>query len=275
MRVQIVMPAINLWNAYTRAAIESVNTAMVRAADHGIPCRLLLVDNASTDETSEEASKLVSDVFCHQRNEERWSFSKSVNFGVRDAFERGYDLVLVVNNDITLHPEAIWRLVGAFGKERERPTAMVTCLDVRGEVDEKGFAPAQIGELVAHDKEECEEAEHPCFSAFMVSQAGWEEVGEFDEAFAPAYFEDNDYHRRINLSGMMAVAHPAAMFYHYGSKTSQEAGEPGRPVMTSPQFEKNRAVYVGKWGGLPGQETYEHPYNNPAFDWRHTKQSTT
>lgn len=272
MKVQIVMPAINLWAKYTKAAIESVNTAMVRAADHGIQCRLLLIDNASTDETREEAGKLVSEVFSHMRNETRLSFPQSVNVGVKDAWERGFDFALVLNNDITLHPESIWRLVGAFGKERNKPTAMLTCMDVRGEMQEKGIMPDYIGQLVAGDYENIEESEGPNFSAFMLDKNCWEEIGEFDELFYPAYFEDNDYHYRINLAVMGAYVHPPALFYHYGSRTTNEAGEGGRQVVSGSQFEKNLSSYMGKWGGRPGQETYEHPYNNPDFDLRRTKQ---
>ncbi len=89
MKVQIVMPSINLWNKYVKDALISVQEAMVSAKTHGIDCRLLFIDNASTDETKAEAGKMVSDLFSHVRNEERLGFQKSVNFGVNDGFERG------------------------------------------------------------------------------------------------------------------------------------------------------------------------------------------
>lgn len=272
MKVQIIIPAINLWAKYTRPAISSIDMAMVRADGHGVKTRILLIDNASTDETREEAGKLVSEVFSHKRNEERWGFQKSVNFGVNDAWERGFDYAFVVNNDIVLHPEAIWRLAEAFERSRaldgvELPTAMLTCMDVRGETE-----PDKLADIVAIEKEDVEESPHPNFSAFMIDKRCWEEVGEFDEAFAPAYFEDNDYHYRIKLAGMAAWVHPPAMFYHYGSRTTNEAGENGKQVVTGRQFEQNIATYLGKWGGKPGEEAYETPYKSDTLTLRSTKQ---
>lgn len=270
MKIQIVMPSINLWNKYTRQAIESVQIAMVRAKEHSIDCRLLFIDNASTDETKIEAGKMVSSVFSHKRNEERWGFQKSVNFGVNDAFERGFDVALVCNNDIVLHPEAIWRISERFGKE---DVAMVTCMDVRGEVTERQLNPLGVSQISAKDKEGVEESNHPNFSAFALSRECWEMVGEFDELFEPAYFEDNDYHYRMKLAGVKAVVYPPALFYHYGSRTQNEANETGLPCVSGGMFENSRALYVKKWGGVPGEEKFISPYNDPMNHHSDTKQT--
>jgi GT2 family glycosyltransferase len=268
-KVQIIMPAINLWAKYTKAAIDSVNRAMVRAKAHGIETRLLFIDNASTDETKDEAGKMVSDLFCHKRNEERWGFQKSVNYGINDAFERDFDLAFVVNNDIVLHPEAIWRIAQCFEKG---DVAMVTCLDVSGEMQEKHIAPGDISLLLSQDKEDVPESPHPSFSAFAINKECWETIGEFDELFAPAYFEDNDFHYRMKLAGLTGIVHPPAMFYHYGSRTTNEAGENGVLVVSGGMFENNRAAYVRKWGGVPGQERFKTPYAHAEKDIRWVEQ---
>ncbi len=264
------MPSINLWKKYTKPAIESVNEAMVRAKAHGIDCRFLLIDNASTDETNTEASKMVGELFAYVQNKERWGFQKSVNFGVHDGFERGYDLVFVVNNDIVLHPEAIWRLAERFEKGG---AGMVTCFDVHGEMSKEAILPWNIGTLLSQDKEAIEEAPHPSFSAFAVNKECWDTVGEFDELFAPAYFEDNDFHYRMKLAGLLAIVYPPAMFYHYGSRTQLEARENGLPMVPTPMFENGRGFYVRKWGGRPGEEKWEHPYNDPLVPITKVKQT--
>lgn len=269
MKVEIIIPTINLWNKYTKQCIDSVFEAMIRAKSHDIDAHIVLVDNASTDQTQAEASKMNSDLFFYQRNDERWGFQKSVNFGVKYGIEHGADLMLVCNNDIILHPEAIWRLVDRFSKG---DAGMVTCMDVAGEMREHGIQPLFIGVLNAKDKESVDEAPHPHFSAFMVSKQCWEEVGEFDEVFAPAYFEDNDYHHRMRILGILAVVFPPAMFYHYGSRTQNEASEDGKPIVVSMLFENNRAYYARKWGGQPDHETFDRPYNNPEHTLKVTKQ---
>lgn len=250
-KVQIVIPCINLWNKYTRACIESVKTKY--------PYRIMLIDNASEDETLTEASKLVSDTFAHYRSEERMSFSKSCNVGIRDAFERGYDYVFVLNNDTLLHPDAIDNLVMRFLDEERRTQnpnhnlAMATCMDVTGECRGE---PQAVLKLDVAEKIAVPETEHPCFSGFMINKMCWEKVGEFDENFKPAYYEDNDYHYRINLAGLKAIVLPTSMFYHYGSRTQLEAI--GRPLATGTS---NMQYYIKKWGGLPGREIYKTPFN--------------
>lgn len=267
-KVQIVIPAINLWNSYTRACIESIKTKH--------EYRILLIDNASTDETRVEAEKMVSDRFSHKRNEERWACAKSWNYGVRDAFDRGFEYVLVLNNDVILHPDAIDSLVERFEVfnapeiiDPIKSLAMVTCLDMRGESVEGNTE--RPDKMLSFNKDDVPETEHPCFSGFMINKQCWEKVGEFDEGFAPAYFEDNDYHNRINLAGMKAIVYPPAMFYHYGSKTTTEGLKPDPE--THKRFEANRSYYVGKWGGQPGREGYKTPFNNPNFSLKGTKQN--
>ena len=262
MKVEIVIMSINLWSKYTKRAVDSIMDAMVSAKKHNIDSHIILIDNASTDNTKVEAEKIASDLLYYKRNEERWGFQKSVNFGVTFGIENKADFILVCNNDIILHPEAIWRLVERFNGSL---VGMVTCMDVRGET-----TPGAICQINANDKAGVDEAPHPNFSAFMISKEVWEVVGEMDELFAPAYFEDNDYHYRMKLLEIPAIVLPIALFYHYGSRTQNEAI--GEPIVTSPMFEQNRAKYVKKWGGLPGEEKFTIPYNEEGKDIIYTKQ---
>src|SRR5579872_6052989 len=259
MKVQIIIPTINLWNKYTKFAIESVQTAMVYAKKHNIDCRLLLIDNASTDETKTEASKMVNELFSHKRNEERWGFQRSINYGITDAFDRLFDISFVCNNDIVLHPEAIWRIVERFQKG---DVGMVTCMDIRGEMNEKNIPPLMIESILAKDKESVEESNHPNFSAFAINKECWETVGQFDELFEPAYFEDNDYHYRMKQASINAIVLPTALFYHYGSRTQNESTENGLPLVSGGQFENTKALYAKKWGGVPGSESFLTPYGD-------------
>jgi GT2 family glycosyltransferase len=96
----------------------------------------------------------------------------------------------------------------------------------------------------------------PDYSCFMFGKALFEQVGRFDETF-PVYFEDNDSHYRIGMSGYEALSF--APYYHYGSQTinsSPEMQEFGRL-----RFERSRDIYIQKWGGMPGQETFRSAWN--------------
>lgn len=239
MNLAIVIPCLNLWHRYTKPCLDSLRITH--------PYRIILVDNGSTDETGEEAAKLVGATFQHRRYENNSGTARSWNYGIADGFEKGADYVAVLNNDILCHPGCIDRLARRMG---DNNIAMATALDVRGEVG----APEEVLTIPDDAKDGVAESEHPNFSAFMLSRHCWNTVGPFDDGFFPAYFEDNDYHRRIVLAGLRAIVHPPAMFYHFGSRTQNESK--GLPVVSSETFERNRAYYVKKWGGPPGAEKF-------------------
>jgi GT2 family glycosyltransferase len=269
-KIAIIIPVVNLWNTRTKKCIDSIKTSY--------EYRILCIDNASVDETKVEAGKLVSDKFSHKRNEERWGCSQSWNYGINDAWDRGFDYVLVLNNDVILHPDCIDRMVERFEKSNssgnitveiynnQHPLVMVTAMDIRGECK----TPENIFEKKSKDYEKLDESEHPNFSAFMINKKCWQEVGEFDEGFFPSYFEDNDFHHRIKLAGMKAVTYPPALFYHYGSSTINQSDK--EKVMGAVGFENTKKYFIEKWGGVPTEIKFDHPFNNPTYSLKYTKQ---
>lgn len=98
------------------------------------------------------------------------------------------------------------------------------------------------------------------FSLFLLTQPGYIEVGGFDEMFWPAYFEDNDYHRRLRLQGLDIVGINEATFDHIGSATVKTF-TPEQQRVQNERFRRNQFYYQLKWGGLPGHEIYSEPFN--------------
>jgi len=92
--------------------------------------------------------------------------------------------------------------------------------------------------------------------SFILSIDAYLKVGKFDEKFFPAYFEDNDYFRRMLLTGVNitnnAMLNPVI---YRNSMTIQKSPE------LNNGFEKNRQYYISKWGGQPTQETFATPFN--------------
>jgi GT2 family glycosyltransferase len=252
-KVQIVITAVNLWNSFTKPCIDSIKTKH--------EYRILLIDNGSTDETKLEAGKLVSTTFSHKRNDEQWSCSKSWNWGVKDAFERGYDYVMILNNDVLLHPLAIDNLIERMSKD---DVVLASCLNLRGQLGR----PSDLFSSAIPDSS-IPEAPHPDFSGFMVTRMHWDKVGYFDEDYNPAYFEDNSYHRRIKLLGEKAICYPQAPYYHFGSQTTNQSKDFSRAIAMN--FERNREVYMRMWGGVPDHETFNNPFNRPELSCKKTK----
>ena len=189
--------------------------------------------------------------------------AKSWNDGILRSKEMNADLVLVLNDDILFAPGTLQGLVDGW---RNKPghVVMVTGQNVRGNCE----TPIDIFNYECPLNNEAIYNYNPDFACFMTSPDILEIVGKFDENFAPAYFEDNDYHRRIKLLGFDAASINWAPYYHYGSITQNY--DQNNPVVVPPAFEANRFYYNNKWGGEPGKETFNVPYNNYVLtpkDW--------
>lgn len=180
--------------------------------------------------------------------------SKGWNNGIRHCLEKGCDFVFVANDDILLSPNALNILADRL--EVEDDAILVTGRNAYGRATEEDFH-----ELVSDD-----EGENPDYSCFMVGERYWDIVGEFDENFSPAYFEDNDSHRRIIVSGHKALNLGKVPVYHEGSISRR------KPIIgvNNRSFERNQEYYVKKWGGDRGEETFDHPFNDESMsikDW--------
>lgn len=197
--------------------------------------------------------------------EKNYSVSHSWNIGLQQAFEDGCDFAIVCNDDILFSALTLPRLVGMY-EAMESEYGLLTPFNYRDcnisaqEVVD-GFDPVEIdmGQGVGGTD----------FSCFIVSPRVYEKVGEFDENFKIAYFEDNDYYYRLKLAGYLPLSDGLIPFYHHGSTTQNFYVD--APACPPPVFIENRNYYMGKWGGMPGEEQFKNPYRNSnlSFDqWR-------
>lgn len=98
------------------------------------------------------------------------------------------------------------------------------------------------------------------FSLFLLTHHGFNTIGRFDEKFDPAYFEDNDYARRMLLKAYGITFVSGATYQHVGSSTINRY-TPDEMNMHHNAFRANQAYYIRKWGGNPHQEIYETEFN--------------
>lgn len=177
------------------------------------------------------------------------------NYGIKESFRKDCNFALVMNDDVLLSPWAIDVMVENLGPNQYQGLAVVTATNARGVM-----SPDDVLNLDEPSLDDlCAAPAGPDFACFMVTKMTYDMVGEFDENFNPAYFEDNDYHRRVDLLGLRAEGDRAAVMYHYGSQTQNAVSN--KPVVPPPQFVKNRQYYVEKWGGEPGSERFTTPFN--------------
>jgi GT2 family glycosyltransferase len=103
------------------------------------------------------------------------------------------------------------------------------------------------------------------FTLFSVNQNVLDTVGYFDESISPgyAYFEDNDYGRRINLGGLKRTDVLTSSF-HLGSGTV-DVLEGEDKQNHHRKFNIAKSNYIAKWGGVPPKELWNLPYRNTGL----------
>lgn len=103
----------------------------------------------------------------------------------------------------------------------------------------------------------------PCnaWSVFFVNKAKqWLDMGGFDEAFFPAYFEDNDAYWRLELAGLPCKLVNLQDWQHDQSSTLK-GGDAEYVRSHRASFARNANYYQQKWGGAPGNEQFKLPFN--------------
>lgn len=172
----------------------------------------------------------------------------SWNEGAKKAISVGCTEIAFINDDVTLSPLTLQLM--SFCLSEHPYAAVVTGTDSR--------------KVKPGDQDICFNPDYACF---MMTAGSYSFIGEFDENFTPAYFEDNDHHYRVKLAGKDALRLNRLVFEHEGSATQFK--DKKYPVVPSLMFENNRDYYVKKWGGVPGRERYTSPYGDNSKNWKY------
>ena len=98
------------------------------------------------------------------------------------------------------------------------------------------------------------------YNLCLYTRRSFAKLGYMDSNFWPSgYFGDNDWGYRGDLAGVRACGLRQACYFHFWSRTIHQG-----TGTTALQFERNRAYFMEKWGGLPGAEKFTHPFNAPG-----------
>jgi GT2 family glycosyltransferase len=238
----IIIPVLNCY-FYTHQLVSTLKC--------GLPHRLILIDNGSTDETGAYFDALAMHGTARViQNKSNIGVAASWNLGIKTAIrEFNSTYFCILNNDILMGPGAVFTMLRLL---KSRKLALVSGTDISGQV---ARADQVLSQSIPGEQQL---TEAPEFSCFMLSKETIESVGYFDDKFNPAYFEDNDYHYRIKLAGKKAIKTNQALYFHYGSRTINERED--IRARSNLGYLPNRDYYVRKWGGTPGQEIYKFPF---------------
>lgn len=151
------------------------------------------------------------------------TFSQSMNFFRRIAIEQSVNPLLFMHNDAVAGRHTFEKLISMADTSDGKWGVIFTNYDA--------------------------------LAAFNVD--AMREIGEWDTNL-PQYFADNDYYRRLRLAGWES-RDSGLPVEHLASQTINS--DPERAFLNSVTFPMYQHYYVKKWGGGPGQETFEKPFN--------------
>ena len=194
--------------------------------------RVVLVDNASTDDTTEVAARVLpdADVVAPGRNA---GYAAGINAGLRRVAPD--ETVVVLNPDLAIHPGAIAALLAAL----EDPTTGVSVPQLRSSDGtlarslrrepsaRRAWAEALLGgaragglglgEVVTDPLayEHAHDVDWATGAALAISPVARASVGDWDESFF-LYSEEVDWCRRVRAAGLRVRFVPDAVMTHRG-----------------------------------------------------------
>lgn len=244
LMASIIVP---FWNAVdvTQRCAETV----LRVTSDRYRWELILQDDGSTEDTSALAATAADERVRLLRNAENLGFLRTVNSAARQA--RGKYVVLL-NNDT--EPEAEWLEALIETAERDPRVGAVGAMFLYpdGSLQEAGgmiFSDAGGWHYGHGDRRErarynfAREVDYCSGATLMVPRALFEEIGWFDERFAPAYYEDTDLCFEVRRRGYKVVYQPRSKVVHlegYSCGTDLESG--------IKRYQKiNRERFLEKW----------------------------
>lgn len=231
---------------YGRTELTARAVQAVRRSDHPGEVEILVYDNGSPEGPGPVADR---DDVVVVRSAENTGFGPAIN---ALAGRAGGDLLLILNNDTVVDPSALRLMVERHLTQDDVGAVSPQYRDFSGQVLEMGGVVGRAGrarQLFHHEVPPRSLTRMPfpvhygSAACLLVSRDRFLSMGGFDDAYAPAYYEDTDLCLRLRQDGLRTVVEPRAVVYHHEGATG------GRDVhqgLKSYQL-VNRRTFADRW----------------------------
>lgn len=241
-KVSIVIPVFNQLN-YTKKCIESLITYT------HIPYEIIVVDNASTDDTQKYLSSLEHvKIISNKINK---GYPAAINQGLRSAVG---EYVVLLNNDILATPNWLEGLIEVAESEDKiglvGPAINIVSglqLDQEAKYKDANSAIEYSRKIRTNRRFAWMECPRVAFVCTLIKRKILNTIGGLDERFTPGNYEDDDYCLRTLLAGYKIVIAWDTFIHHYGSKSFTANGVEAYDQ----RLETNKKIFVDKWGYTP------------------------
>lgn len=215
--VSVIVPAYN-----GAGFLERFLTSFL-ATTRGLSPSLIIVDNFSTDQTCNRVAALAPEAHLI-RNTKNRGYAGACNQGMRLALDRGSDICVLVNQDMSFAESWLEPLVSALRGNSSIGAAqpLIFLYPETTLVNSCGNALHYLGfgftRCYRQTRDQCrcdriEERAYCSGATVAYSREALEKVGLFDESFF-MYHEDTDLSWRMRLAGYKTVVVPFSRVYH-------------------------------------------------------------
>jgi GT2 family glycosyltransferase len=253
--VSIIIPAYNNFT-YTYDCLRSI---LKYSAN--IKYEIIIADDNSTDKTKKinNFAKNIKII----RNDENLRFLKNCNNAANSAKGK---YILFLNNDTQVQNNWLSSLVELMENDETIGLAGSKLIYPDGKLQEAGGIIWRDGSAMNYGNGSdpklpefnyVKEIDYISGASIIVRRTIWEEIGGFDETFAPAYYEDVDLAFSVRKAGYRVLYQPASVVVHFEgitNGTNTLEGQKKYQVI-------NKKKFYDKWKDILEKEHFPNDEN--------------
>ena len=207
--VSIIIPSWN-GNQFISSCLESL-------LEHGVDTsEIIVIDNGSTDNTLAQVHQYTSIKLI--QNQSNTGFAHAVNQGLHAA--QG-EVLILLNQDIVAQSGWLEPILARFEQEPSVGIIGSKLLYPDGRVQHAGGYLDSLTREGSHyiGDDPAHAIDYVTGATFAIRRACWQAVGDFDEGFHLAYYEDVDYCLQAKSVGWSVCYEPASVLIHHESQS--------------------------------------------------------
>lgn len=235
--VSIVIPVYNQFD-YTYACVKSI-----LQNSENMTYEIIVADDCSTDVTTEIEKIITGLKTIH--NQENLRFLRNCNNAAKYAKGK---YILFLNNDTQVQENWLAPLVELMEKDATIGMTGSKLVYPDGRLQEAGgifwkdasaWNYGNRSDPTAPEYNYVKDVDYISGASICIRKSLWEEIGGFDDRFAPAYCEDSDLAFQVRAHGFRVVYQPLSVVVHFegvSNGTDTSSGQKAYQVVNQKKF---------------------------------------